>query len=136
MRQKHERSNSFVGYRYLCWIHSLRPLSVEEAETKTAKTSIIDLCVCPMVDFTTNRDKKYSPYTIALPNDMTCWHFPTKTNLLPSEALTLILVTARNRPDESQNYVNAEIEKGWLDLPERKKRRIAGKIASMTRRRR
>ena len=81
-------------------------------------------------------NKKYAPYAIGLPNNITCWHFHKKGNLLPSEAMHLILITAKNRTRVSDIYVTSEIEKGWLELPAKHKRRIAGKLAALRRKER
>lgn len=84
-----------------------------------------------MVHFMTVSDKKYAPYAIAFPNDMTCWHFPKGCNLLPNEATHLAVITARAR--DGDVYLSAELEKGLLKIPERVKRSRTAKIAALKR---
>jgi len=76
--------------------------------------------------------KKIVPYLLEFPNDFTCWHFPKKgKNLIPSEVLHLVLVTARHNQHDVYDLI--EIEKGLLTAPERHKRRIRAKIAWLKR---
>jgi len=77
-----------------------------------------------MVYFIDVVNPKYASYAIGLPNDITCWHFQKK-NIKPEEALHIILIT--NRAMKREAYSNAEIEVGWLEAPEKAKRRRAAR---------
>lgn len=87
-----------------------------------------------MVGFLRVTDPKYAAFVIGLPNDMTCWDFNRKqVSIVPSEMAHLVMITARARGNMDDAYVNAEIEKGHLEMPERMKQRRAARRGALTR---
>lgn len=75
--------------------------------------------------------KKYDSFAIALPNDITCWHFP-KRRIQPQEALHLVLIT--DRAMRRDIYTNVEFEKALLKAPEQHKRRIRRRLKKLKKR--
>jgi len=72
---------------------------------------------------------RYASYALGFPSNFCCWHFH-KSDLIPSEALHLVVVTARAR---DSTYGLNEIEQAQLEQPEKHRRSVAARKAWLKR---
>jgi len=76
--------------------------------------------------------KDYGAFAAILPNDITCWHYPKKSTIMPQEAVHLAILTARQRDGGLDDiYVLAELEKAALAAPEKHQQAIKRRLAQL-----